>query len=131
MLLLNKSFNIYLLKWAYSINLIKNNTCFKWEPSCIDFVLTNRKYSFTNCTSFETVLSDHHHWIHAMLKTTCYKEEQKAQIYRDCKTFSLEHRVLNYFQNLNHKTTMNTKHLKKTLLTPWITKLWKSQNLSK
>ena len=37
-------------------NLIKNNTCFKGEGSCIDLISTNRKYSFKNFTSFETGL---------------------------------------------------------------------------
>ena len=51
------------------INLIKNNTCFKGEGSCIDLILTNRKFSFKNSTSFETGLSNHHHLIYSMLKT--------------------------------------------------------------
>ena len=29
-------------------NLVKSNTCFKGEGSCIDSILTNRKYSFKN-----------------------------------------------------------------------------------
>ena len=45
------------------INLIKNDTCFKGEGSCIDLILTNRKFSFKNSTSFETGLSDHNHLI--------------------------------------------------------------------
>ena len=72
------------------INLIKNNTCFKGEGSCIDLILTNRKFSFKNSTSFETGLSDHHHLIYSMLETAFYKEEPKTLIYRDYKTFSLE-----------------------------------------
>ena len=36
-----------------SINLIKNNTCFK-AGLCIDMILTNRKFLFENSTSFET-----------------------------------------------------------------------------
>ena len=70
--------------------MIKNNTCFKGEGSCIDLILTNRKFSFKNSTSFETGLSDHHHLIYSMLKTTFHKEEPKTLIYRDYKTFSLE-----------------------------------------
>ena len=46
------------------INLIKNDTCFKGEGSCIDLILTNRKFSFKNSTSFETGLSDHHYLIY-------------------------------------------------------------------
>ena len=35
-------------------NLIKNNTCFKGGGSCIDLILTNRKYCFENTSSNET-----------------------------------------------------------------------------
>ena len=35
-------------------NLIKNNTCFKGDGSCIVLKLTNRKYCFKNTSSFET-----------------------------------------------------------------------------
>ena len=62
------------------INLIKNNTCFKGEGSCIDLILTNRKFLFKNSTSFETGLSDHHHLIYSMLKTTFHKEEPNANL---------------------------------------------------
>ena len=68
----------------------KNNTCFKGEGSCIDLILTNRKFSFNNSTSFETGLSDHHHLIYLMLKTTFHEEEPKTLIYRDYQTFSLK-----------------------------------------
>ena len=47
------------------INLIKKNTCFKGGGLCIDLILTNRKFSFKNYTSFETGLSDHHHLIYS------------------------------------------------------------------
>ena len=72
------------------INLIKSNTCFKGERSCIDLILTNQKFSFKNYTFFETGLSDYHHLIYSMLKTTFHKEEPKTLIYRDYKTFSLK-----------------------------------------
>ena len=35
-------------------NLVKSNTCFKGKGSCIDLILTNRKYSFKNICSVET-----------------------------------------------------------------------------
>ena len=61
------SFNLY--------NLIKSNTCFKGNDSCIDLILTNRKYCFKHTSTFETGLSDHYHLIYSMLKTTFKKEE--------------------------------------------------------
>ena len=36
------------------INLIKSNTCFKGKSSCIDLILTNRKYFFKHLNSVET-----------------------------------------------------------------------------
>ena len=44
-------------------NLVKRNTNFKGGDSCIDFILTNRKYSFKFSTTFEVGLSDHLHLI--------------------------------------------------------------------
>ena len=66
-------------------NLIKRNICFKGDGSCIDLVLTNRKFLFTFATIFETSLSDHHHLIFSLIKTTFQKEEPKLVIYRDFK----------------------------------------------
>ena len=51
----------YFLNSNNLVNLVKTNTCFKGSGSCIDLILTNRKYSFKNTTSYETGLSDHHH----------------------------------------------------------------------
>ena len=59
------SFNLY--------NLIKSNTYFKGSGSCIGLTLTNRKYCFKHTSTFEAGLSDHHHLIHSMLKTTFKK----------------------------------------------------------
>ena len=71
-------------------NLIKTNTCFKGKGSSIDLVLTNRKYSFKNTSSYETGLSDHHHMIYTMLKSSFVNIEPKQLNYRDFKNFSFE-----------------------------------------
>ena len=59
-------------------NLIKNNTCFKGVGSCIDLILTNRKYCFKNILSYETGVSDHHHLIFSIMKTIFASEEPKT-----------------------------------------------------
>ena len=71
-------------------NLIKGHTCFKGKGSLIDLILTNREFSFKNTQSFETGLSDHHHMVYTMLKTTFQKSEPKQLIYRDFKNFYFE-----------------------------------------
>ena len=71
-------------------NLIKVNTCFKGKGTCIDLILTNRKYSFKNTNAFETRLSDRHHMIHTMLKSTFEKAEPIKLIYRNYKNFSFD-----------------------------------------
>ena len=48
-------------------DLVKTNTCFKEAGSCIDLILTNRKYSFQHILSYKTSLSDHHLMINTML----------------------------------------------------------------
>ena len=45
-------------------NLMTKNTYFKGTGSCIDLILTNRKYSFKHSESYETGNSDHHHDLH-------------------------------------------------------------------
>ena len=69
------------------VSLMKNKTCFKGTCSCIDLILTNRKYSFKNTSSYETGLSDHHHLIYSVMKTTFKREEPKL-IYRNYSNFS-------------------------------------------
>ena len=71
-------------------NLVKSNTCFEGKGSYIDLILTNRKYSFKNRCSFETGLSDHHHLIYSVMKTTFKSEEPKKYIYSDYSNFSTE-----------------------------------------
>ena len=60
-------------------NVIKNNTCFKGECSCIDLILTNRKYCFKNTSSYETGISDHHHLIFSIMKTIFASEEPSKE----------------------------------------------------
>ena len=97
------------------INLIKINTCFKGQGSCIDLILTNQKYSFKNSTSFETGLSDHHHLIYSMLKTTFHKEEPKTLIYRYYKTYSLETFSSELFLKLDSQENDEYKTFEKKL----------------
>ena len=70
------------------INLVKESTCFKGKGSCIDLILTNRRYSFKHTSSTEKDLSDYHHLISSMIKTTFEEEEPKVLVYRDYKNFN-------------------------------------------
>ena len=85
----------YFLNSKNLVNLVKTNTCFKGSGSCIDLtcidlILTNRKYSFKNITSYKTGLSDPHHMILPMLKTTFQQKEHNCVIHRDYKNFIFE-----------------------------------------
>ena len=69
-----------LISFMHSLNLfniIKPNTCLKGDDTCIDLILANKKYCFKHSSTFETDLSDHHHLIYFMLKTTFKKEEPR------------------------------------------------------
>ena len=79
------------MKTHIYFNFFKNNTCFKVPGSCIALILTNRKYCFQCTFSFETGLSDHHHLIYSILKSTFEKEEPKQVIYRNYKYFQWQH----------------------------------------
>ena len=70
------------------VSLIKNKTYFKGTGSFIDLILTNRKYSFQNTSSYETGLSDHHHLIYSVMKIIFKYEESKKIIYRNYSNFS-------------------------------------------
>ena len=43
------------------INLIKGNTWFKGQDSCIDLILTSRRFLFKHSNSYENGINDHHH----------------------------------------------------------------------
>ena len=58
------------------INLVKNNTCLR--ASCMNLILTNRKYSLQNIQSYETDLRDHHHLIYSVMETAFSFEESKS-----------------------------------------------------
>ena len=82
-----KPFQMYLETFMEThnyFNLIKNNTCFKGPGPCIELILTNRKCCFQGTSSFETGLSDQHHLIYSIFKSTFEKEEPKQVIYCNC-----------------------------------------------
>ena len=68
-----------------SMNLIKENTCFKGQGSCTDLILTNKGFSFKYSNSYETGISDHHHLIYSKLKSNFSNSEPKFITYRDYK----------------------------------------------
>ena len=72
-------------------SLVNNPTCFKSvNGRCIDLILTNKKHSFQKSQSFETGVSDHHHMIYTMLKSTFAHIPPKQVVYCSFKNFSGE-----------------------------------------
>ena len=69
------------------VSLIKNETFFKGSSSCIDLILTKRKYSLKNTSSNKNEFGDHHHLIYSVMKTTFKSEEPKKLIYRNYSNF--------------------------------------------
>ena len=70
------------------INLIKGNTCFKGQGSCIDLILAKRRSPFKNSNSCETGIKDHHHLTYSMLKSNSSNSKPKLVTYRDYKKCS-------------------------------------------
>ena len=58
--------------------------------SSIDLILTNKKHSFKYTASNETGISDHHHVIYLMLKSSFINIEPKLLNYREYKKFLLK-----------------------------------------
>ena len=71
-------------------NLIKSPTCYKSRsnPSLIDHIFTNKKYSFIESHAIETGLSDHHKMIFTCMKSTYFKMPPKIISFRDYKYFN-------------------------------------------
>jgi hypothetical protein len=80
-------------------SLIKTPTCFKSDsnPSCIDLILTNRNNCFQNSSTMETGLSDFHHLVFTVLKTTFKKKPPKIIKYRIYKSYN----AFNYLNDVN------------------------------
>ena len=73
----------------YSMN--KEATCFKSiKGTCIDLLLTNKKYSFFHTKTFETGMSDHHKMVYTIFKTKHIKLSPKYIKYRCYKNYSEE-----------------------------------------
>ena len=69
-------------------NHMKTKTCWKSpKGTCIDLVLSNRKFSLKNTGAVETHLSDHHLLIYTVLKVNFTKLAPKKYVYRDYKNF--------------------------------------------
>ena len=69
-------------------NLVKSKTCFKSNNgTCIDLILTNKKYSFKNTCTIETGVSDFHRMIYTQLKLTYQKLPPKTVEFRDYRHF--------------------------------------------
>ena len=84
-------------------SLIKEPTCFKslLNPSCIDLILTNRKYCFQNSKTFCTGYSDFHKMTYTMMKLSYVKMPPKKLEYRCYKLFNEEHFLADLSQALN------------------------------
>ena len=87
------------------IILIKGNNDFKGQGSCIDLILTNRRFSFKYSNSCETGIRDHHHLIYSMLKSNLSNSKTKLVNYRDYKKFSFENFKTSLDNVLRHCST--------------------------
>ena len=73
-------------------SLIKEPTCFKnkYNPTCIDLILTNQKTHFQNSTTIETGLSDFHKMVVTVLKTNFQKSSPTTIKFRNYSKFNDE-----------------------------------------
>ena len=72
------------------ISIIEENTCFKGQSSCIDLILTNRRFSFKHLNFDKTGMSDHNHLKYSRLQSNLSNSKPKLVTYRDYKKFSFE-----------------------------------------
>ena len=70
-------------------NHIKSKTCWKSQNgSCIDLILSNKRFSFKHAGVAETGVSDFHSLIYIMMKSTFTKNEPRKLRYRNYKKFN-------------------------------------------
>ena len=82
----------YFLNFHNTSNLVIDKTCFKSlrNPSCIDFIITNKPGCFQNTIATSIGLSDCHKFVTTILKASFKKALPKEVSYRDCKHFKSE-----------------------------------------
>ena len=69
-------------------NHVKFKTCWKSKKgTCIDLILSNQKYSHIHTNTIDTGLSDCHHMIYTILKSTFIKSQPSIVTYRSFKNF--------------------------------------------
>ena len=86
-------------------NINKETTCYKnlENPSCIDFILSNRPKIFFKTNAALTGLSDIHKLVLCVCKTTFPISKPKEIIYRNFKNFSEENFNQELRTNLGEK----------------------------
>ena len=77
------------LEEHFLYNLVNFPTCYKStdNPSSIDLIITNKRHSFQNTTSFSTGLSDFHKLVISSMKLTFPKVSATTITYRNMKIF--------------------------------------------
>ena len=90
-------------------NINKGPTCYKnsENPSCIDFILSNRPKSFFKTNIIFTGLSDFHKLVLSGFKTTFPKSKLKEITYRNFKNVSEEYFNQELRKNLREKFVKN------------------------
>ena len=102
-------------------SLINHPTCFKSaDGRCIDLILTNKKH-FQKSQSFETGVSDFHHLIYTMLKSTFVPIPSKMVTYRSYKRFSEASFKADLKLNFASAHTANFSSFYSALRTLWVT----------
>ena len=84
-------------------NHMKSKTCWKSpNGSCIDLILSNKKFSLKNTGAVETNLSAYHLLIYTMLKVNFTKLAPKQYCYRNYKHFNSEKFLCEIRSSLNN-----------------------------
>ena len=101
-------------------NIIKEPTSYKNpnNPSSIDVILINRKWSFSNSITIETGLSDHHKMILTVLKSYIKKGEPTVINYKNYKNFNeslFRNDLIEKLQNVS-KTFISYDDFKETFM---------------
>ena len=86
----NKNLDVFINSFGLEC-FIKKPRCFHSKNlSCVDLILTNKKYLFNNSNLLKVRISDHHGWTITALKIQLVKGNAKTKLYRDYSEFNMD-----------------------------------------
>ena len=113
-------------------NLVKRNICFEGKGSCLDLILTIKKYCFKIATAFETGLSEDSET--AFVKTLTSHAPMKIEVFRGNHKLHINkvfQKIIIKRPQLKNKVSSRTKQPPQTFQNIKVNNIWLSKWIEK